>query len=322
MTLENIVGLHFPGVEAHEFARLVPLKPIIVAYRGSIAHGTHVPPEEPTGLDDRDIIVAYIPPLVDYFGPAKVARGKDVKIREWDSAAYEVRHLVKLLCGANPNIMSCLWTPPIHAEREGQMLIDARSLFATKVAYHSFMGYARGQMYRMTARKEEVSDCGCSGIFHGEDCAMKDELGRGSSKRFATGFMGAKRKGLVEKFGYDVKNAAHCIRLLRMGTEFLRTGELTVDRRKAGDAAELIAIKRGEWSLGVVKALADELFKEAESEYEKSPLPEAPNMRHVSQLLMDMLCLAHGTEVTLQAHDANLRATGLRTPISTYGDER
>lgn len=45
-----------------------------------------------------------------------------------------------------------------------------------------------------------------------------------------SGYMGEKRKAMVRKYQYDVKNAAHLIRLLRMGTEFLTTGELQVYR--------------------------------------------------------------------------------------------
>lgn len=57
--------------------------------------------------------------------------------------------------------------------------------------------------------------------------------------------MGERRKALVRRHGYDTKNAAHLIRLLRMGIEFLQSGELLVDR-SGHDAGELLAIKRGE----------------------------------------------------------------------------
>src|SRR5215211_4612352 len=46
------------------------------------------------------------------------------------------------------------------------------------------------------------------------------------------------------------------IRVLRMGTEFLRDGHLRVYREH--DADELQAIKRGEWSLKAVQAHAEE----------------------------------------------------------------
>ena len=57
------------------------------------------------------------------------------------------------------------------------------------------------------------------------------------------GYLGDKRKQLVLEHGYDSKNAAHLIRLLRMCKEFLATGEMIVFRP---DAAELLDIKKGQ----------------------------------------------------------------------------
>ena len=47
--------------------------------------------------------------------------------------------------------------------------------------------------------------------------------------------------------------AAHLIRLLRMGIEFLRDGEMRVDRGGL-DATELLDIKHGTWTLEQVQA--------------------------------------------------------------------
>lgn len=44
---------------------------------------------------------------------------------------------------------------------------------------------------------------------------------------------------LVRRVGYNAKNAAHLIRLLRMGIEFLTEGTLYVER---ADAPELLDI--------------------------------------------------------------------------------
>lgn len=299
------------SVSVADEVRLIPHRPILVGYRGSHAHGMYVPPSDPTGIDDVDIQCVYIPDLDAYFGPhLDPPRGRDVKVGEWDSAAYEVRHMVGLLCNGNPNVLSLLWTKDlIHVEREGQMLIDARRLFATKRAYHSFGGYAHGQLKRMTSfREAEDAACGCSGKFHGPECAVAQERGRGSSKRFATGFMGDKRKQLVQKFGYDAKNAAHLLRLLKMGAEFLRTGDLIVDRRAAGDADWLLAVKRGEWALWDVQQEAEQLFAEMRAARDESTLPDEPDARLVRDLLMNILCLAHNTTVALRANGVLLGA--------------
>jgi hypothetical protein len=98
--------------------------------------------------------------------------------------------------------------------------------------------------------------------------------------------MAAKRRGLVEKFGYDCKNAAHCIRLLRMGIEFLKDGELYVERE---DAPQLIDIKTGKWSLEQVKTETDRLFKLSEEAYLNSSLPIKPDYDKINKLCVDVI---------------------------------
>jgi hypothetical protein len=61
-----------------------------------------------------------------------------------------------------------------------------------------------------------------------------------------------------------------------MGIEFLRDGELNVMRY---DAAELLAIKHGEWSLEKIKAEAERLFRRAEEVYDRSTLPDGRERR-------------------------------------------
>src|SRR6185369_17173804 len=82
--------------------------------------------------------------------------------------------------------------------------------------------------------------------------------------RYYRGYMGDKRRGLVERFGYDTKNAAHLIRILRMGIEFLTEGTLYVERE---DKQELLNIKQGLWTLDEVKAEAERLFALAQEAY-------------------------------------------------------
>ena len=99
--------------------------------------------------------------------------------------------------------------------------------------------------------------------------------------------MGEKRKKLVEKFGYDCKNAAHLIRLLVMITEFLDTGEMQVFREH--DAERFLEIKKGEWKLSRVKKVADCLFKDALKAYERSVLRKSVNMEEINRLCVKIV---------------------------------
>jgi hypothetical protein len=100
------------------------------------------------------------------------------------------------------------------------------------------------------------------------------------------GYMGEKRKKLVEKFSYDCKNASHLIRLLRMGIEFLTDGKLRVFRE---DAPELKDIKTGKWSLERVKAEANRLFILSQEAFVRSKLPEKPDTEKVEKLLIEII---------------------------------
>ncbi len=85
-----------------------------------------------------------------------------------------------------------------------------------------------------------------------------------------------------------MKHGAHAIRLLRMGVEFLRTGEFRVDRTGV-DAEELKEIKRDLWTLERVQATSERLFAEAEDALLSSNLPEKPNREAAERLLVSIL---------------------------------
>jgi len=223
-------------------------------------------------------------------------------VNQYDLASYEIRHFAHLLAQGNPNVISALWVKPeeyLILEDEGRALIRHRELFMSKRLYNTFCGYAHSQLKRMTAwRDQAAAGCLCRGIFHEVDCPLRKEKGRGSAKLYATGFMGEKRKNLVEKYGYDTKNAAHLVRLLSMGIEALAEGKLHVDRT-GRNANDLMAIKQGKWTIEEVLLCAEAGFNMMHSIYNQSPLPDQPNLPEIERLLMEILCHAHGTKAIL-----------------------
>lgn len=252
--------IELKGLSSEEAQDIIPPGTILLAYRGSIAHGMYVPPESPTSIDDKDLLGVCVPPERFYFG-LNTFEQKEIFKGHWDAVTYEVRKLARMLVGANPNVMSLLWTHPrffLTREPEGEELLAARDLFVTRKAYHSFTGYAYGQMKKMTALA-------------------------------FNGYMGEKRKKLVEQFGYDTKNAAHLIRLLRMSIEYLREGRLYVDRGEVGDAGYLLSIKRGEWPLEKVKEEAESLFKRAATAYDECKLPVGVDQEKVDRLVISIV---------------------------------
>lgn len=252
-----MIEIRITGLSYEESKKIIPSNTILLGYMGSISHGTQIPSTNPDCIDDVDMMGVSIAPESVYMGLGKFEQ-KEAKYKEFDSVVYEIKKFFSLLLKQNPNVLGLLWLQHqnyIYKSPVGQSIIDNRHLFISKEAYHSFSGYAHGQLHRM------------------EHLACK-------------GYMGQKRKQLVEKFGYDCKNAAHLIRLLRMGIEFLTDGQLRVFRE---DAVELKEIKSGQWSLEKVKREADALFILAREAYVRSPLPPQPNYKAAEELLIGIL---------------------------------
>lgn len=230
---------------------------LCAAHMGSISHNTYVPKDDPDCIDDIDIMGIVTPP------PRRVLGLSEWEHWVWqheelDVTLYSLRKFTGLLLKSNPNVVGFLWLRPeqyLYIHPLFETLIRERDIFSSKTAYEAFAGYASSQIKRMQSFEYK-------------------------------GYMGAKRKALVERFGYDAKNAAHAIRLLRMGTEFLETGILKVYREE--DAEEIRSIKRGEWTLDAVKAEAERLFERARQANENSLLPEHPDTERAESLLMDI----------------------------------
>lgn len=232
---------------------------LLVGRRGSESHGTYVPPDDPNSVDDRDLMGVCVPPAPWTLGMRRWEGAESIK-GVWDVVLYDFRKFVSLLCKQNPNVIGMLWLEDedyILRSEDADLLIQHRDLFrARELAYDAFCGYAYSQLKKLT-----------SGV-----CA---------------GYMGAKRKALVERFGYDCKNANHLVRLLHTGEEFLRTGRLQV--RRTWDREMLIEIKRGGWELARVQQHADDYFAKLKTARDRSPLPEAIDMDAVNELVVGIM---------------------------------
>jgi predicted nucleotidyltransferase len=305
------------GLSAEQTAKLLPDGLISLCWRGSIAHGMFVPSNNPDSIDDKDVIGIFVNPVEHYLGFGR----KDVR-EKWEGAYdcvfYEVRKMISLLLQCNPNVLSVLWLKSngiIWESLLGHRLREARDLFVTKKAYHSFNGYAYSQLKRMNAFNQEAQELMASledqlrnldidpdsadegdalrrldgSSFSGASHEIMEVVKRYRGERnryYSGGYMGAKRRELVRRHGYDCKNAAHLIRLLRMGIEFLTEGTLYVERE---DKHELMHIKQGGWSLEKVNTEADRLFKLAEEAYVRSSLAPEPDRKAAERLCVSIV---------------------------------
>lgn len=236
---------------------------VLMGWRGSVAHGTYVPSEDLDAFDDRDLMGIAIPPIDYYTGLKELGSRGTVEAKEgsWDIVIYEHRKALRLLAKGNPNVLCLLWLPEslyLWRSPAANLLLEHRALFSTRAAYPAFRGYAQGSLRKMF-----------SGSYQG--------------------YMGKKRKELFDRYGYDVKQASHLIRILRQGIEFLGSGEMQVQR---DDADELLEIKHGEWSLDAVRRAAESLDAELAMAGERCKLPDSPDLESVNALSVEMADLA------------------------------
>lgn len=301
-------------VQAFEAENGFPLKPhlIVLALMGSHSHGTYIPPEEPDAVDDVDLMGLVVPPLPYHIGLPRWEHWR-LQADELDVVIYSLEKAVRLLLKSNPNIVGLLWlreSEYVHRHDTFAWLQRRRAIFSSQAAADAFAGYAYNELKKMEAfdlermaeyealTKEirargpltEVLEADKAKLEH---IARNWQLSLDTLNRFRklhhehfSGYMGEKRKAMVRKYQYDVKNAAHLIRLLRMGIEFLETGELQVFR--TSDADELKRIKRGGWTLDQVKKQAEHLFGRIEEARTRSPLPPRPDEAAANALIMEM----------------------------------
>lgn len=328
------------GVDARiavQFARRAPFQLtqgnlLVLARIGSHSHGTYVPPTDPQAIDDVDYMGVVIPP-VEYVLGLENWEGLNFQVDELDVVFYSFQKFIRLLVKSNPNVLGLLWLRAedwVYMQQDWLALLGQRSLFSSLEAYPAFIGYAHGQLKRMTAfdadttrewdlAAETVNQAGwtvaectaASPQLPMADYAGLNEKYRPSHAPFSTkewdealaqavtsirriharhfqGYMGEKRKALVRKHGYDTKNAAHLIRLMRMCVEFLDTGTLSVYRTSDGDY--LRAIKAGQYPLEWVQEQAEALFAMAKQARvdNRAGLPENPGRDAINRLVVDL----------------------------------
>lgn len=289
---------------------------VFLARIGSHSHGTYVPPEDPQAIDDVDYMGVVIPPPERVFGLVEY-EGTNFMLDELDVVFYSFSKFVRLLVKSNPNVLGTLWLRNedyVYQSHGMSELTINRELFSSKQAHTAFAGYADGQLKRMThfnqALLDEYTravhtierDCGLTvrEVLEADEHKLKhlyeqhfrfvtlEGLRRfkGLHRQHFSGYMGEKRKRLVEKHGYDCKNAAHLIRLLRMCVEFLDTGVMNVYREHDGD--HIRAIKAGKFSLEDVKQEAEALFEQTRVARDRSSLPDAPQLQYIEEMLVDI----------------------------------
>ena len=136
-----------PCPDLTKFVNLPWLKDrtIFLTQHGSRAYGTSLP------TSDTDYKGVAVPPRVYFTGFTQKFEQAESGEPD-DLVVYELRKFMALARDCNPNIIEVLWTDPsnhVMMTQAGRMLVDARDMFISKKARHTFSGYAMAQMKRI-----------------------------------------------------------------------------------------------------------------------------------------------------------------------------
>lgn len=186
---------------------------------------------------------------------------EQIESQRKDTCYYELRKFFSLLNNNNPHALEILYIKDsvILSRPPWDEIVAARDIFTSKRIGHSFYGYALQQLLMARTKK-------------------KNHTGRVE---------------LIDLYGYDTKLSAHCLRLLRSGTEFLETGYLTVNRP---DAKELLNVKNGKYTYDdfvqwddnkkIIGGFIKDEFDKFDKAFKTCGLPDQPDFEVVNNLLV------------------------------------
>lgn len=252
---------------------------------GSRSHGLA------TEFSDEDSRGVCLPPPKYLYGLSH--------FEQWESAGgdhvvYSLVKFVRLALDGNPNIIETfyvepedrLWTHPLI-----EPLLRERERFLSRNVGLKFGRYAIGQLQKIARHHRWLTQEPPAkptpeqfGAIPSENSPKFPDTAREKAYRAAIKHhrdfqewrrnRNPRRAELEEQHGYDTKHAMHLCRLLKMGIEILRDGEVKVRRP---DAAWLRSIREGALSYQELLGWAEHAEQELSEASLHSCLPEQPD---------------------------------------------
>lgn len=124
---------------------------VLLVTHGSHAYGLNTP------TSDVDIKGIAVPPREYFLGFANAFEQAESK--DPDMVVYGIQKFFRLAAENNPNIIEVLWCDESNhrvVTPAGRKLIDARELFLSKKAKHTFCGYSVAQLKRIKTHRRWI----------------------------------------------------------------------------------------------------------------------------------------------------------------------
>lgn len=212
----------------------------------------------------------------------------------------------------------------VYKNEVGQKLLDIKHLFPHKGLKQKFLGYAFAQKHKMVIKKdcyfdlinavdylskidknkfliEVVTMTKCPPFiklrkskYNNVKFVSIGDLNFSPSlpiKRVIKNLearisKAGNRKGLLNKYGFDVKFASHLIRLMFEGVELLKTGKLEFPLK---ERKLLLDIRKGKWDMEQVLNFSQQLENEIEDLIISSDLPDKPRTEEIEKFTIGVL---------------------------------
>lgn len=206
---------------------------------------------------DIDVKGVATPSAEDLLGMADTARGHWDQSEPSDTVIYSLTKFYALLAKGNPTVLELLGRIPsecvIHEEPTWVTIRDfARKHFITKAILPAFFGYVTDQYTRVRDRKAQNN-----------------------------------RTEMIEKHGFDLKNASHVYRLCVQATEWMTCG-MASPRMTGADRDIALAIKQGDYNYDRTLATLKVAMGGMKAAESTCKLPEAPDMKQVNDFVILM----------------------------------
>lgn len=191
-------------------------------------------------------------------------RDKTEKVnRVYDLNIYSIIWYFHLCLDNNPNMLDSLFSPRdcvLTSTPIAELVRENRRNFLHRGSWHRYKGYAYSQLHKMKGKNVEE---------------------------------GSKRAAIRERYGYDVKFAAHTVRLLYGAEMILTEGDIDMRRHKE----HIKAIRRGEVEQDEIIRWVAEKEAALERVYEECKLPDRKESLEpqIKELLLNCLEMHYGS---------------------------
>jgi predicted nucleotidyltransferase len=170
---------------------------------------------------------------------------------EYDVTVYNITRYFQLCMDGNPNMIDSLFTDEsdlVKSDNISYIVRQNRTMFLSQKCWHTFKGMAHSHLSRL-------------------------------NNRIRVG----KRSEIVEKYGYDVKDASHIVRLMGELKQILEEGDLFLKV----NSGMVMDVKEGRWTKEEVISYFEETMTHLSLLVEKGcAVPHSPNEKSIKDILL------------------------------------